>query len=175
MSGFGAAASRTTGALSNFNWASLALPVALGAQSMSMSARAKAAIEEGAGEAKAYLYNAALEDERRAQIAKVGLDAERKHRRLTRIMMGESKARAAGSGLRLSGQALDILREDALQAELDAEQIRQNTKAEMRVAEMRAKIDRDSAKQAWKQGKINAKTTLLTGMAGMGQTIAGTL
>lgn len=154
-------------------FAAVALPVAMGLQGVSAVAGARAQQQEAATTAAALNFNADVEAERQDLIKTQGLHDERQARRMARLMIGERKAAIAGSGLQLTGQRQDILRQDAFQAELDAVQIRENTKQALRASEQQETIDRFQARQATKQGRVAAGTTLLTGALGATNTFLG--
>lgn len=154
-------------------FAAMALPIAIGMQGVSAMAAAQAQQQEAASQAAALTFNANLERDRQGQIKDAGTDAERQHRRMARIAIGRNKAQIGGSGLALTGQRQDILRQDAMQAELDALQIRENTNREVAASKQQEAVDRFQAKQTLRQGGVNARTTLITGALGGVNTFLG--
>jgi hypothetical protein len=135
----------------------------MAAQAYGTGNAARAQIQDAAATSAAFEYNARVEHQRQGLIAEQGAFDEREHRRLSRMMLGQSVARAGGSGLKLSGQRLDIVNYDALQAQLDAMRIRENAKREIQQSKAQETFDRFQAKQATKQGKKNARATIFSG------------
>ena len=148
------------------------LGLALGAQGLSAFAGSQSAQIQGAAQAAALDLNAGIERERQGFIAQAGREEERRQRRLARLAAGRNRAAIGGSGLAMEGQRLDILRHDAITAELDALQIRENTAREIRASKQQELVDRFQAKQTKKQAKISSREALLNGVLGAANTYA---
>jgi hypothetical protein len=135
----------------------------MAAQAYGTGSAARAQIQDAAATSAAFEYNARVEQQRQGLIADKAKFDEGEQRRLTRMMLGQSIARAGGSGLKLSGQRADIINYDAVQAQLDAMRIRENAKREIQQSKAQETFDRFQAKQATKQGKKNARATIFSG------------
>lgn len=148
------------------------LGLAMAGQAASAFGQASASRIQGNAQAAAFDYNASIERDRQDQIADAGKDDERRIRRLARLTQGRNRAAIGGSGLALEGQRVDILREDAVRAELDVLQLRENTAREIEASRKQEVIDRFQARQSKKMGKIGARDSLLTGVLGAANTYA---
>lgn len=154
-------------------FAAVALPLAVGLQGVSAISSARALQQEASSTSAALDFNADIERDRQGLITEAGHDQERQQRRLARLAQGRNKTALASRGLALQGQRLDLLRQDAVQSELDSLQIRENTEREVRSSQQQEAIDRFQSVQTRRQGKVNAGTTLLTGALGAATTLAG--
>ncbi|MGI9492286.1 MAG: hypothetical protein ACR2QF_07815 [Geminicoccaceae bacterium] len=155
------------------HFAAIALPIAIGLQGVSAVAGARSEQQQATSQAAALEFNADTERQRQSQFREAGNEQERQQRRLSRLAIGRNKAAIGGSGLALEGQRLDLLKQDVLQAELDSLQIRENTDREVEASQQQEAIDRFQARQTRRQGSVNARTTLLSGVAGAANTLIG--
>lgn len=111
-------------------------------------------------------YKASRVDEENARLAILAGEQETEAiRREQRFAIGESIARAGGSGLRFSGSFTDIVEDSAYQAELDVLRNRQKAYGEARNHKARGAERRRAGKAAFVAGVFNAVSTAL-GAAG---------
>lgn len=132
-------------------------------QSQAASAGYKAA-------AKANQYNAVVAQENARAALEQANAREEGQRRQFGQLQGQARAAAAQSGAGLGGSNADVLRQNAVNNELDALTIRYQGQMESRGLESQAQqelyqatANRRNARRALKAGYINAATNILEG------------
>ena len=136
---------------------------------ISAAVGALGAVQEARASAAASEFNARVADNN-AVIAEQNAAAdERKQRRQASREMASSRARIGAAGVALEGSPLDVLEDQALEAELDALNIRYGGRLQARNYRSQAELDRSRARSARTQGFISAGTSLLNGAAKFGE------
>lgn len=90
--------------------------------------------------------------------------AQRKQDEVERVL-GSQRAAYAGSGIALSGSALDVIEESATEGALDVAAIRWNTGAEAATQRHNAEVSTTSAKATRKAGKTASIAPIIGGVA----------
>jgi hypothetical protein len=115
-------------------------------------------------------YKAQAENQKRqaAVVQTTGAyKAQRQQDQVDRAL-GAERAAYAGSGVALSGTALDTIEESAVEGALDVAAIRWNTDAEATTQRQNAAVSTASAKAAKKAGNIAMIAPILGGVAQYG-------
>lgn len=129
---------------------------AMGAMGAISSANAQAASQNSA--ANASEYNAEVDRQKAAVAFQQGNANEEAQRRSAAITLGKQRAGAAQSGVDLaSGSALDLYKQSATNAELDALNIRYGAQLQSQGFQQQATLDTMSAQQA--RNNASAATT----------------
>ncbi|OGT79396.1 MAG: hypothetical protein A3J35_04355 [Gammaproteobacteria bacterium RIFCSPLOWO2_02_FULL_52_10] len=123
------------------------------------------AIRQGQSQAASSDYNAAVARNNAVYARQVAAENERRQRILTRKTIGGARAGYGASGVTLEGTPLDVPRESAANAELDALTIRHQGELAARGYENTATLDTFAASGARTGGYISAADELLTGGA----------
>lgn len=126
--------------------------------------KAAGALQAGRAGYKSGMYNAAV-SERNAQTTAADTAAEEMRiRREARLIAGEAIAGQGMSGLQLgTGSALEVLRESAINAELDVLTTRRKGASAAAAMRQDAVMSRMGAKQARTAGFIGAASALIGG------------
>ncbi|WP_282609471.1 hypothetical protein [Pelagibius sp. Alg239-R121] len=132
----------------------LLISAAVGALGAIQGARASAAASE---------FNAKIADNN-AIIAEQNAAAdEKRQRRSASRQTAGSRAAIAAAGVTLEGSPLEVLEDQALEAELDALNLRYGGRLQATNFRSQAQLDRSAARNAKTQGFISAGTSLLKG------------
>ena len=117
---------------------------------------------EGQDAAEAATYNARIAREEAALTEQAGaLEASRQRSQISRLI-GSQKAITAGSGVELTGSALDVMINTAAEGELDAQIIEYNTKVQASRFRSQSTRDIERAGAARTSGALKAGSTILT-------------
>lgn len=136
---------------------------------LSAAVGALGAVQEARASANASEFNARIADNN-AIIAEQNAAAdERKQRRVASREMASSRARIGAAGVALEGSPLEVLEDQALEAELDALNIRYGGRLQASNFRSQAQLDRSRARNARTHGFISAGTSLLNGAAKFGE------
>lgn len=117
---------------------------------------------EGQDAAEASEYNAKIAQEESALTEQAGaLDVSRQRQQVSRLI-GTQKAITAGSGIELTGSALDVMINTAAEGELDAQILEYNTKVQASRFRSQSARDLELARASRTSGIFKAGSTLLT-------------
>lgn len=123
------------------------------------------AIQSAQASASASEFNAQVADNN-AVIAEQNAAAEaRRQRRAAGRQAARSRAQIGAAGVALEGSPLDVLEDQAMEAELDALNSLYGGRLQATNYRSQAQLDRASARSARTQGFISAGTSLLNGAA----------
>lgn len=126
------------------------------------------AIQEARASSAASEFNAKIADNN-AIIAEQNAAAdEGGQRRSASRQAASSRAAIAAAGVTLEGSPLEVLEDQALEAELDALNIRYGGRLQAGNYRSQAQLDRSAARSAKTQGFLSAGSTLLKGAAQFG-------
>lgn len=135
---------------------------------ISAAVGALGAIQEARATSAASEFNAKIADNN-AIIAEQNAAAdEKRQRRSASRQAAASRAAIGASGVTLEGSPLEILEDQALEAELDALNIRYGGRLNAENFRSQAQLDRSAARNARTQGFLSAGSTLLKGAARFG-------
>lgn len=138
--------------------------------------KAWGAIEQGKAGYSSYMsqanaqeYNATVADNNARTVLEQTNAKEESQRRQFRALQGEAIAAAGSSGTTLEGSNADVIRQNAINNELDALTIRYEGQVQNRGLMAQAALDRygaqasrSNAKAALKAGRINAAASILS-------------
>lgn len=125
---------------------------------------AMGAKNQAKAQSDAALYNAKLaEQNATAARQQAGADASAQQRDARR-QLGAMRANSGASGVTLEGSPLDVLESSAASAKLDELNIRYKGEMAATGYGNQADLDRQSADVAVSQGKMNAASSVLTGV-----------
>lgn len=140
---------------------------ALGAAGMLMSARANSASAKS--QAYAQEYNATIADANAKATLEQTNAREEQQRRQFRSLQGEAIAGMAQSGTALNGSNLDVLKQNAINNELDALTIRYEGQMQSRGLMAQAQLDRYGADAS----RRNGRAAMTAGVLGAGASLLG--
>lgn len=127
------------------------------------------AIQEARASSASSEFNAKIADNN-ALIAEQNAAAdENKQRRSAGRQAATSRAAIGAAGVTLEGSPLDVLEDQALEAELDALNIRYGGRLQASNFRSQAQLDRSAARSARTQGFLSAGSTLLQGAGQFGK------
>lgn len=117
---------------------------------------------EGQDAAEASEYNARIAREEAALVEQAGaLEVSRQRTQVERLI-GSQRAITAGSGIELTGSALDIMINTAAEGELDAQILEYNTKIQASRFRSQSARDLELAGASRVSGVLKAGSTILT-------------
>lgn len=109
--------------------------------------------------------NAALADSEATAVRRDGVANISAARDEQRRLAGEAVAAMGGTGLAMgTGSLLDVLRDSAMEAELDLLQLRTNSEARARARELEAENYRQSGRMAMTQAMLGAASSVVSGV-----------
>jgi len=121
------------------------------------------AIGEGISGQRAASFNAQALGNNADFALKQGAENQRRIRRSNAQFQGSQEAAIGASGLQLSGSALNVLSDSAIEGELMALDAKVSAENKAKGLRSQATIERMRGKQARRAGFINAGTTLING------------
>jgi len=124
---------------------------------------AMGSIQQGYATKQQADYNASVAEQNAAAIRQAAALDEDTSRKKSGRIQGAVRARAAASGVDLGGSPLDVLADNASEAELEALTIRYRGDVEAGRQESEARLSRARGKNAVTQGWIGAGAALLQG------------
>ena len=136
---------------------------------LSAAVGALGAIQQARSSAAASEFNAQVADNNAITAEQNAAADERQQRRTASREAASSRARIGAAGVSLEGSPLDVLEDQALEAELDALNLRYGGKLQASNYRSQAQLDRSRARSAKTQGFISAGTSLLNGAAKFGE------
>lgn len=122
-------------------------------------------IQESQSKIAAAEYNAGVASENANQTRIASNEQERQFRVSSRKQLGQMRANYSASGVTLEGSPLDVLEESAMNAELDALQLRHGGEVKARAFENEMNIEKFKAKQAKSGMYLGAGGALLSGIS----------
>ncbi len=123
------------------------------------------AIRQGQAAQAAAEFNAKVAENNASSAKLQAKEEERRHRIVARKRIGATRAAIGASGISLEGSPLDVLEENAANAELDALTIRHAGEVANIDFLNRARVERFKGRQAKTNSFFNAGSTLLLGGA----------
>ncbi|TQV80770.1 hypothetical protein [Denitrobaculum tricleocarpae] len=136
---------------------------------ISAAVGALGAIQEARASSAASEFNAKIADNN-AIIAEQNAAAdETRQRRAAGRQAAASRAAIGAAGVTLEGSPMEVLEDQALEAELDALNIRYGGRLQASNYRSQAQLDRSAARSARTQGFLSAGSTLLRGAAQFGE------
>lgn len=122
------------------------------------------AIQEARASSAASEFNAKIADNNAIIAEQNAVADENKQRRSAGRQAASSRAAIGAAGVTLEGSPLDVLEDQALEAELDALNIRYGGRLQATNYRSQAQLDRSAARNAKTQGFLSAGSTLLQGV-----------
>ncbi len=136
---------------------------------ISAAVGALGAVQEARASAAASEFNAKVADNNAIIAEQNAAAEERRHRRAADREAAGMRARIGAAGVTLEGSPLELLEDQALEAELDALNIRYGGRLQATNYRSQAQLDRSRARSARTQGFISAGTSLLEGAGRFGE------
>ena len=140
--------------------------IAFAGQATGAVIQAVAVIREGQAAAAAGEFNAQISEENARLINEKTTEELRRHRIVSRKLLGTTRARIGASGVAFQGSVIDVLEETAANAELDALTIRHGGQVQELSFLNTATIERFKGEQAKKGSKLKATGIILSGLSG---------
>lgn len=125
--------------------------------------KAYSALRQGNAEYQAQEMNAQVNEQNAALAESQALEDERKQRLMTKKLIGSMRANYGASGVTLEGSPMEVIEESAMQAELDALNIKHAGKARATQYRNQAALARYYGKEARTLGYLGAAGSLLGG------------
>lgn len=136
---------------------------------ISAAVGALGAVQEARASAAASEFNARIADNNAIIAEQNAATDERKQRRVAERERASSRARIGAAGVALEGSPLEVLEDQALEAELDALNVRYGGRLQASNFRSQAQLDRSRARSVRTQGFISAGTSLLNGAGKFGE------
>ncbi len=130
---------------------------------ISAAVGALGAIQEARASSAASEFNAKIADNNAIVSEQNAAAEEKRQRRMAGRQAANSRVAIAASGVRLEGSPLDVLEDQALEAELDALNLRYGGQLQASNYRSQAQLERSAARSARTQGFLSAGTSLLDG------------
>ena len=127
------------------------------------------AVQESRASAAASEFNAKVAENNAVIAEQTAAADERRARRESARRIAGSRAAFGAAGVALEGSPLDVIEDQASDAEVDALNLRYRGRLEANNYRAQAGLDRANARNARTRGVIKAGTALLGGAADFGQ------
>ena len=144
-------------------------PVTIGLMAVSTAMSAVGAIREGNAENAAARARAQATEQQAQGVRNRAQFEIAQERRAQRKALGQQVAQLGSQGTALTGQPIDLLAENAKQAELALQAIRFESEITARNQENQAALTRFGGRQARRDGVFKAGTALLSGATRIAQ------
>lgn len=127
---------------------------------------AQGAMQKAEAEAEADNFNAEVADRNRHIIGQQTMQAVKDQRQTNRRDFHTIRALYGAAGVDMSGSALDVMHDTAIEQELDVSRIKYKGKLARIEEKDKATLDRMGAQSALEAGKISAISSVISGLSG---------